>query len=194
MDSGKMYGMVRVFEESKPGRRYVGVGCDEEGAPEYLIFDTCEDADAWEEMFGGFPEGVDVDFVDNGHFCSNCGRWIPNPTIGTYDYWIDYQHGEVTCKDCLRSNPAWARDYVETCKNNPKMANTLLPDAMLQGMGWHEMEEGYENGWYGIEDDPVKIMERLNNRGLDVVFSITDVNPFATRFSAWTRKHEEEED
>lgn len=191
MEARKLLNMVEKFESSGNGR-YAGVGCDEEGVPEYLVFETCEDADAWEAMFGGFPDGVDVDFTDNGEFCCNCGRWIPNPTIGTYDYWIDYQNYEVTCKDCIRSNPAWAEDYIETCKNNPKMANTLLPDTLLQGMGWHKYE-GYENGWYGREDDPEQVMAELNDKGLDVVFSITSCTMFQTDFDAWTRRHEEEE-
>lgn len=193
MNREKLYGMVRVFEESKPGRRYVGVGCDEEGAPEYLVFETCEEADAWEEMFGGFPEGVDVDFTDNGHFCSNCGRWIPQPLCEPIDAWVDTEYGEVTCGDCLRKNESWAEDYVERLKNNPDSANTLLPDAMLEGMGWHEEEWGYESGWYGVEDNPNIILRQFNGRGLDVVFSITNITPFACNFTAWTRRQEEEE-
>ena len=193
MEREKLLQMVDVFEASGNGR-YAGVGCDEEGTPEYLVFETTEDAEAWEEMFGGFPEGVDVDFTDGGHFCSNCGRWIPQPLCEPIDAWVDTEWGEVTCGDCLRKNESWAEDYVERLKNNPHSANHLLPGTMLQGMGWKEAEYEYENGWYGVEDSPPKIMKALNDAGKDVVFDIKDVNPFATRFTVWTKNQTTEEE
>lgn len=192
MDRTELMKMVDKFEASG-NNRYAGIGCDEEGTPEYLVFETCEDADAWEEMFGGFPEDVDVTFTDAGEFCGNCGRWIPHEYGSCPDYWVDYEGCEITCGHCLRENESWAEDYVESLRNNPDSANHLLPDTMLQGMGWEESKFQYENGWYGVMDSPSAIMKSLNDVGKDVIFDIKDVNPFATRFTVWTKDQTTEE-
>ena len=52
-------------------------------------------------------------------------------------------------------------------------------------MGWTKLDEDYENGYYGQEDDPNVILKKIKADKPDcrVLFSIEYCNPFAVGFA-----------
>ena len=56
-------------------------------------------------------------------------------------------------------------------------------------------EDGFEAGWYGVDDNPETIAKRLCDKGItDFIFAIDGKGQFSIGFSVWTKKLESSED
>ena len=75
-------------------------------------------------------------------------------------------------------------DVVDIFVNNSERA---LPSWLDPTDGWEQQSCDFESGWYGREDDPQTILEKLGD-DLDVLFQIDFVQPFATGFCVWTKE------
>jgi len=86
-------------------------------------------------------------------------------------------------------------DWVEHCKfdrNNYKVANSCLPDFMeeqLEEAGFTLLEEDFEDGWYGKNDNPTEIAERIfdDTEYNELIFVLDSVGQFAITFKVYGR-------
>ena len=130
--------------------------------------------------------GCEWDFSDNFFICDECRHPVPYESGGTVNYWIT-PHGDRICEDCVKRD--YIEDYVESLIDNPDSANVFLSEDELNAMGWTKLDENYENGYYGQEDDPKTILKKIKADKPDcrVIFSIECCNPFAINFSTYIK-------
>jgi len=83
--------------------------------------------------------------------------------------WEDIE--EYFLDDCTRALPSW------------------YPYDQLFGAGFEDVSCEFENGWYGREDSPDKIAERMYDEGYTgIVFQIKHIEQFAVEFCVWAKK------
>ena len=125
--------------------------------------------------------GCEWDFSDNFFICDECRQPVPYESGGTVNYWIT-SHGDRICEECIKKD--YREDYVESLIDNPDSANVFLSEDELNAMGWTKLDENYEDGYYGQEDDPKTILKKIKADKPDcrVIFSIDYCNPFAIGF------------
>lgn len=82
-----------------------------------------------------------------------------------------------------------AETWIEWATNDPrKCLFSWYPDAELERLGFVERQCDYESGWYGVEDDPTKILEAIKAReDVDVLFKLAGVEQFRVRFCVYVR-------
>jgi hypothetical protein len=126
-------------------------------------------------------------FSDEYSICNCCYKVVrtsPDSYSWVQDYWTDC---ELICGECVRSNPD---DYIEYLTNNIRLANTILPDSVLEEKGWEKQEEVYRNGWFdGMNDKPEDVLKKYNAEGYDVIFEMRN-SQFYIEFQAWIKKVE----
>lgn len=158
---------------------------------EFLIVDSWETVKELEDELGKPLDKIfnlGWGFSDEFYACDNCKHLIDlEPTMGAKQYYVDEKAGEILCDDCVRKDPS---DYLQHLYNNSKSANTILDDVQLKDLGFELINDrAYENGFYGIEDDPDAILKELLNDDPEgtYIFSITGANPFSTNFTVWKK-------
>lgn len=134
-------------------------------------------------------------FADEYTRCDECGKVIrtePDSKHWTPDFWVDYENGYVVCGDCVRNNP---QEYLIDLTNNSDKANTILDDGDLTANGYVKLDDEYESGWYGKNDNPQDILENLLNEhpSGQFIFSITNQQQFGTWFVVWALESSLEE-
>ena len=131
-------------------------------------------------------KGFDTAFEDELDNCSDCGKF----TDLQPGYYGDVHTAQIVddcllCPDCAISDHG---QYLEDKLNNPKQANTLLEQTDLKTLGFVLAVPDLENGFYGSNDDPVKVFASIKKPDNDVLFSITDIGQFNVKFEAYTRQ------
>lgn len=154
--------------------------------------DTSE-MSAWQEMqvYGYIDFATDENWVysDESFICDGCGKLFRMEAYGYANYFCGDSF--ILCPECMKEEP---ETYLETLINNYHNANTLLTKEELEKLGFEQIGEEYENGWYGQSDDPKEILDRILSEepNAEVIFDITKTyNPFATRFTTYIRKSED---
>lgn len=154
---------------------------------EYLEEETKERYGDYFDDWLDFLTGEMWGFSDEYSVCDCCGKVFQmRDSVGPNPYWIPEESGEIFCIDCMARE--YAEDYVKERMNNPRTANNILSDMKLEEMGWKKYDYTYENGWYGREDNPKKILEKIEREytTIDVLFSIIPCNnPFLVEFTLW---------
>lgn len=132
--------------------------------------------------------GVELEWEDEWVACNECYKLIrtqPDSYSWLKSYWLQDGIGYY-CKDCILDDP---EDYLEYLDGNSRNADTLGID--LEKYGYQRVKEDYENGWYGIEDDPEAIADDLRAVGIEhFIFTIDCSGQFNTYFSIWVHKTE----
>lgn len=146
---------------------------------EEFIEEVCGDEDLW-------------GFNDEYTTCSDCGyviRTSPTSYSWTPDFII--RDGEILCSNCSKNRieEIIEEDYC----NNDNMAITCFEIEDLEKIGYTLIDEEYENGWYGVTDNPKEIMKELHEEYEDVIFIINSTQQFTTYFSAMVRGKIKEE-
>jgi hypothetical protein len=138
-----------------------------------------------------FPRGIDtmlenygyaIEWSDEWATCGNCYRavrmsadswqWQPSFTLGD---------GEITCVDCLKSDPG---DYLRSLEDDPNSA--LNVDIDPSEHSYVKIEGDFENGLHpGQNDNPRAIYRRLSEKYSRIIFKIDSSEPFTTTFSVW---------
>jgi hypothetical protein len=96
---------------------------------------------------------------------------------------------QVICKEDLERYPQLLDDYIEHyLLNNPNRVDLFCID--LESEGFTELEDVYRNGWYGKEDNPNEIYEKLSKE-YDVIFQINYAHVWEISFTVWVKKIEE---
>ena len=165
----------------------------------FLIVDGSSDVAKIEEVFGtsldevmnqihGGTNGWEMwGYRDEYTQCDECGALIRTQP-DSYSWKADFSivnECEMLCGDCIRKEPT---GYVNELINNSHKANTILSTKQLEECGFSRINADFSNGYYGREDSPHKIMEKLQEAGYDeVIFNIDSVGQFETNFEAWVR-------
>lgn len=139
-------------------------------------------------------------FDDEYEYCTGC--YVIVRTSPTHYGWLpeyvrDPEYGELFCKECLLKEPDW---YInDVLKNNSDAANTIIPTEVFEEMGFERYYGGYpyfETGWHqGQNDRPDKVLKQVHEEGYkDCIFNIVSRGQFDTRWEAWVRKEEPQEE
>lgn len=190
--------VVRSLDEVEKFYGYF-VFKDEQGDDcTFLILETLEDERLVESVFGKPIEEAMHDmtgkngwdsygFADEYTTCGECGRLVrtsPDSYSWTANFAI-VNECELLCGHCIKQD---STSYIETLVNDPHRANTILDDSELEEAGFTKIDEEFESGWYGTNDDPTVIMNKLHDHEFDeVVFNVTSSGQFHTNYEVWVR-------
>ncbi len=134
---------------------------------------------------------IECEWSDEWTSCDDCGRMVRTEPDGYGWRMFGYiDDCTLICGHCI-----YAEDYIESRINNPKSAvNDYLVD--LVALGFTRLDPEYENGMHpGQNDDPVKILETLQNDdpGGEFLFTYSP-SQFDVAFTAWRRDKETDEE
>lgn len=155
--------------------------------------------------------GVELLWSDEYMTCGDCYRLMrcQSDSYHWQPKWIwGPDASEPTCLDCLTERYEvgdFSGDHHAGYVNNPDTAlNFPGAGAWLEGQGFapeedeDECEREYSNGLHrGMDDEPGPVLERLlaeNPKGTEVVFTVSEVSQFYTRFVAYVRTPEDNDD
>ena len=133
-------------------------------------------------------EGCETDFYDEWYIDSETSKaWRTQANSYSWESSLLYSEegGEyLTPDDSLET-------WLEAVVNNDRMClnSSMWSDLELMDYGFEERQCDYESGWYGVEDNPGKIMEAIqkNEPGVDVLFKLSGVEQFRVNFCVYVR-------
>ena len=143
-----------------------------------------------DESYVEFATEGKWEYYEEVYVCDNCYKVFRIEQYGYTNYFCG--NGFILCPDCMKEEP---ETYLETLINNYRNANTLLTGEELEKLGFEQIGEEYENGWYGRSDNPKEILDKIlaEEPDAEIVFDITKTyNPFATRFTTYIRRQKGE--
>lgn len=125
--------------------------------------------------------GYELEWEDEWTTCSSCGKALrTSPDCYSWQPAYIEQECEILCNECVEPE-----SYLESLEDQSKRAlnNTNINPA---DHGYIKIEGDFENGWYGREDDPAKLLKQLHDEGHHrVLFQVSDVGQFSVGFCAW---------
>lgn len=141
--------------------------------------------------------GMDWGFSDEYTTCNCCGNII-RTSPDSYSWTADYvmAHFGIVCGDCIRNEEYEKEEYIAYLTNNPKHANTILDSEDIRKYGFVPLCEAqeqdvceYDAGLYRANrnDDPETQLKNLSNSYESVIFDITSVGQFETRWQIWVK-------
>lgn len=134
--------------------------------------------------------GVETLWLDEWIRCEECHR-VFRTTANSYQWRMSgliTEDGAVICAADLTYD-----DIEEEYLDNPR--NALTFDIDLEEQGYERFNGRYQNGWHdGMNDDPVKILERAQRDGFEGIFKIPEVSQFYIEFELWVRPRDGEEE
>lgn len=131
-------------------------------------------------------------YSDEGYVCDGCGKWHNFENMNGVGY-ANYHvfDGYVLCENCIKKDPD---DYVDALLDNPDRANTILNSDDLYNLNFNKINKyHFENGMYGDNDNPKKILAKAKEEypDMEFIFSIRKIyNPFTTQFDLYGRDME----
>lgn len=134
--------------------------------------------------------GCTLEWEDEWSTCGDCGALVrtePDSYSWTPSYAI-LNECELVCLDCLKYDMT---PYLEEMEGKSSKAVTF--DVDLADYGYIHLDEKYEAGWYGTNDDPKAIAKKLRARGIErFIFAIDGKGQFNVEFSVWVHESEAE--
>ena len=107
-------------------------------------------------------------------------------------YDIGYGEADILFEECeyigrrqFEKGDKTFDDVAGSYVNNPDKA---LPSWLEPTDGWEERSCDFASGWYGRNDSPTEIAEKLYEKDLDVIFQIGSVSMFEVQFCVWTKE------
>lgn len=135
-------------------------------------------------------------YSDEYLICEDCGVAFLDPKWD-YNY---HKEGAVfedefntvcCCEGCLKEYHS--EEYINSCINNPKKWISMYSQKEMSNLGWTPVNENeYEYGMYGVCDNPLKILEKYQEKDKNYLFVRTNENPFAQQFILMVKDKEEE--
>lgn len=132
---------------------------------------VCDNSDIYEWVYA---DSIYVDYEDN---CA---------------YSINYGESDVILNDCeflgrrrFENKELSFEDISELYIN---VDDKALPSWLNPSDDWEERSCDYANDWYGNNDQPSEILQKLNDKGLNVIFQISSVHQFGVNFCVWTKE------
>ena len=142
----------------------------------------------WDDYYVNFATGDNYGFYDEYYICSECNKaFKTNNGYATAKVWLG--DGFCLCANCVKEDPT---EYINERLNNPDKMNVILSDSELEQLGFKKLnDEHYENGYYGIHDNPSKLYAKAKQDypNSSILFSIYEnYNPYATEFDIWIKE------
>lgn len=140
--------------------------------------------------------GYALEWSDEWSTCGDCGRAV-RTSADSYSWKPHFallHECELVCADCIIEDP---EDYIFRLINNPESCITF--DGIDLGeMGFREYNaQSYQTGWHpGQNDNPRDVMneiQRLHGPDTEVVFVLDSTSQFDSRWSAWFRAGDDNE-
>ena len=132
-------------------------------------------------------------FSDEGFVCDECQRWHyydDRNGVGYVNYFCG--DGWIICSDCLKKSDEYTEMYLKELIDNYSKANILLDDDKLYDLGFEKINTSpYNNGMYGDNDQPSKILEKAKEQypNMEFIFNERKIyNPFTTKFDLYGRE------
>lgn len=194
MEDGTLGGTYDIGidpDDSRPAFIFSGWDDIDNGLPRLAMkLGIAPDQDAGDILWSmGFSNNIR--FTDDSAKCVECDK-IVYTADGSYEgRFEDISSEGYVCSECVHTDKGTRMAVVDDRINEPNKATTLLTDEELEEQGFTKIDEEYENGWYGVEDDPKVIMKHLLEKWNDVIFQVTGCNPFDIGFVAWVREARE---
>lgn len=131
--------------------------------------------------------GYETEWDDEWYVCE-CGaafRTQPN----CYSWQPSYAEvdGEMWCLDCALAH---AEEYLEGLENKPTKALNIT-GINPEDYGYTRLDNEYESGLYGTNDDPEKIFKSLAPYHSRILFQIDSVEQFRFTFVVWVKEDNE---
>jgi hypothetical protein len=139
-------------------------------------------------------EQKDIDFLETIFDLQWYDEWVVDSNgkcyrtqPDSYSWQPSYvvSNGEIIgMEDLVSDTDAFVEWIEDEFIDNPATAinNRMVTDEILNAVAT-EISSGYENGWYGIEDNPEKILEKVEGEGY--FFRIDGVSQFCISFELW---------
>lgn len=163
-----------------------------------IIIDSWDNVKEIEDIFNKPIDGIieNWGFSDEYYICDNCNNSIHIYSYDKKDYAFLESDNIIVCGNCIRdmSNDFY-KEYIEYLINNPKHANTILPENTLENMGFKKCncnneECSFESGLReGSNDNPIEILKHAiaKNPDKDYIFDVNDVDMFGVRYTILSR-------
>lgn len=133
--------------------------------------------------------GVEIEWSDEWTECSNCYKLI-RTSADSYSWQPSYVmgDGEIECSECIAEH---AEEHLKELEGRTSTCNTISGiDPEDHGYVKYN-EDSYENGFYGVNDDPKKIAAELRGKGIErFLFQLDENQQFCSRFSVYIHKSE----
>lgn len=131
-----------------------------------------------DEFFYDSWENIRVDEEDN---CAYAVPYYDSPNYIMCDYALIGKR---------RFDKEWTSfdDISDEFINNSEKA---LPRWFKIPEGWEECSCDYANGWYHRHDNPSEILEKMNEKGYDILFKISYQHMFECGFCIYYRERED---
>ena len=166
---------------------------------DYVVVDSYDTIELMNKLLnesGIEHDGAENEIGEHGyqedyHYCHDCFEFIyvaPKYNGQPNDYIVvGHDCPDYFCLQCAKNHKA---EYLEkhiNNYNNALMENGVITENDLKELGFNN-KGSYSAGWnYGTSDSPENLYSRLNKQFDEVVFMITDYNPFDTHYTVWTR-------
>ena len=133
--------------------------------------------------------GLEWGYCDEYYTCDEYGILICTGGYGRPDYWINNESCCMLSGEFVRDNPD---EYLEHLTNNCKDANVIFDDAQLIDMGWVNTNDDKYCRMFEHCDCPKSVLQTTleDYPNHEVIFSITNINPFETDYVAWIKLKE----
>jgi hypothetical protein len=168
----KRYGDLRIGSNGKPPM-YGGEPLYEvpEGLKDFEQILEEQGIDSW-----GFGDEYDLCY-----HCMSVIRTSPDCWTWTPEFHDFEDTGERVCLECIENSEEYQQRYIEDVKNQLKGCNLIDPE----DVGFESIGEQFSVGMYEhSNDDPEKILERLNEQDIDVLFELSP-GQFDTGFKVY---------
>ena len=149
----------------------------------YLGFESTRELEEFLDEVTDYSWGYSGDWEE----CYNCGKAIYMEDLYEQDYWIDFDGSGIFCGDCVRNDSNIREAYLESISNNADSCNTFLSDSQLEEAGLIRLEGQYESGYYGRNDNPYEILNKLMDKYPygKFVFNLTNNSRWNSEYEVW---------
>lgn len=155
------------------------------------------------QLFDTFESwGIELGWCDEWEQCSQCEKAYR--TSGDSYSWqpsMAFIAAESVCNECIRNNHEFFSFVIREAINNPNFAFTYLDATDMVNAGFTQWEpdneQTYYSGWFEhMTDDPKKILNFILEAlpEAEVVFLLDEASQFYSKFSAWFRNPESDDD
>lgn len=148
--------------------------------------------------YGNWPDDV-IGFSDEWSVCPNCSAYAFRHSPDSYSWapcYLEFPDGDQFCPQCWEDDKSLIEDHIAAWLEHSRREGsiTLIRQYDPAEYGWTQLDEKYQNGLYGGQnDDPKLIIELFQQQDppIDVLFT-GYTGQFDITFFAWVRDSEVE--
>lgn len=157
---------------------------DVDGLMEFLGFEEYSDLSDYLDDRYGYDQWGDSESWTN---CSYCGKAIYLDDYYSRDYWIEPQGSGIFCSDCVRNETGVRDDYIKSLINDSEKCNEFLSEQDLEDFGLVKLEDEYESGYYGRNNNPHIILDTLLSKYPNgkFIFDSNSRNRYNIVYTVW---------